>query len=286
MPQMTTELNGFVAWLRDNAAALVLVSVFLLLVYRGARPFIHRALLRVVAAQRLAAGDEPAHELEIARRVETIEDLLNKGVRLILLAGVVTLVLGVFDLWPLLAGLGLVIAAIAFAGQAVILDLIMGILILLEGQYFKGDLVAVNGIEGTVEEVGLRRTVIRDARGTLHSISNGLIRNSANFSRTFAVATVDIDGVADKDVDAVIDVFTAVGQELAADEELGPLLQDTPGYTSTIRLSSSGSTLRFAGRVRPEARARVEAEMRRRVAAGLAERGIQLIRSNPWQPPA
>ena len=286
MPQMTTELNGFVAWLRDNAAALVLVSVFLLLVYRGARPFIHRALLRVVAAQRLAAGDEPAHELEIARRVETIEDLLNKGVRLILLAGVVTLVLGVFDLWPLLAGLGLVIAAIAFAGQAVILDLIMGILILLEGQYFKGDLVAVNGIEGTVEEVGLRRTVIRDARGTLHSISNGLIRNSANFSRTFAVATVDIDGVADKDVDAVIDVFNAIGREMAADDELGPLLQDTPGYTSTIRLSSSGSTLRFAGRVRPEARARVEAEMRRRVAAGLAERGIQLIRSNPWQPPA
>jgi len=286
MPQMTTELNGFVAWLRDNAAALVLVSVFLLLVYRGARPFIHRALLRVVAAQRLAAGDEPAHELEIARRVETIEDLLNKGVRLILLAGVVTLVLGVFDLWPLLAGLGLVIAAIAFAGQAVILDLIMGILILLEGQYFKGDLVAVNGIEGTVEEVGLRRTVIRDARGTLHSISNGLIRNSANFSRTFAVATVDIDGVADKDVDAVIEVFNAIGREMAADDELGPLLQDTPGYTSTIRLSSSGSTLRFAGRVRPEARARVEAEMRRRVAAGLAERGIQLIRSNPWQPPA
>ena len=122
--------------------------------------------------------------------------------------------------------------------------------------------------------------------GTLHSISNGLIRSSSNFSRTFAVATVDIDGVADKDVDAVIEVFTAVGQELAADEELGPLLQDIPGYTSTIRLTSSGSTLRFAGRVRPEVRARVEAEMRRRVAAGLAARDIQLIRANPWQPPA
>jgi small conductance mechanosensitive channel len=286
MPDATTELNGFVTWLRDNAAALVLVSVFLLLVYRGARPLIHRVLLRVVATQRLAAGGEPAHELEIARRVETIEDLLSKGVRLILLAGVVTLVLGIFDLWPLLAGLGLIIAAIAFAGQAVILDLIMGILILLEGQYFKGDIVSVNMIEGTVEEVGIRRTVIRDARGTLHSISNGLIRSSSNFSRTFAIATVDIDGVADKDVDAVIEVFNAVGQEMAADEELGPLLQDAPAYSSTIRLSSSGSTLRFAGRVRPEVRARVEAEMRRRVAAGLAAGEIQLIRSGSWQPPA
>ena len=187
MPTLTPEVNSFVTWLRDNAAALILVSVFLLLVYRGARPLIHRVLLRVVAAQRLAAGDEPAHELEIARRVETIEDLLNKGVRLILVAGVVTLVLGIFDLWPLLAGLGLVIAAIAFAGQAVILDLIMGILILLEGQYFKGDIVSVNMIEGTVEEVGLRRTVIRDARGTLHSISNGLIRSSSDQEPTSAV---------------------------------------------------------------------------------------------------
>ncbi len=286
MPTMTPEVNSFVTWLRDNAAALILVSVFLLLVYRGARPLIHRVLLRVVAAQRLAAGDEPAHEIEIARRVETIEDLLNKGVRLILVAGVVTLVLGIFDLWPLLAGLGLVIAAIAFAGQAVILDLIMGILILVEGQYFKGDVVSVNMIEGTVEEVGLRRTVIRDARGTLHSISNGLIRSSSNLSRTYAIATVDIDGVADKDVEEVIEVFNAIGQEMAADAGLGPLLQDAPGYTSTIRLSSSGSTLRFAGRVRPEVRARVEAEMRRRVAAGLAERDIQLVRSGPWQPPA
>jgi small conductance mechanosensitive channel len=286
MPALAPDVNGFITWLRDNAVALALVSILLLLAYRGARPLIHRVLVRAVAAQRVATGGEPAYELEIARRVETIEDLLNKGLRLAVVAGIVALVLGIFDLWPLLAGLSLVLAAIAFAGQAVILDLIMGVLILIEGQYFKGDVVVVNGIEGTVEEVGLRRTVVRDVRGTLHSVSNGLIRSSANFSRTFAVATVDIDGVADKDVDAVIEVFTAVGKELAADEELGPLLEDAPGYTSTIRLSSSGSTLRFAGRVRPEVRARVEAEMRRRVAAGLAERDIQLIRSGPWQTPA
>jgi small conductance mechanosensitive channel len=286
MPEMSTELNGLVTWLRDHGIALAIVSILLLLVYRGAKPLIHRLLMRAVAAQRAAAGGEPAHEIEIERRAETIEDLANKVLRLAVLAGVVALLLGIFDLWPLLAGLGLVAAAIAFAGQAVILDLIMGILILMEGQYFKGDLVAINGIEGTVEEVGIRRTVIRDVRGTLHSISNGIVRSSSNFSRTYALAAVDIDGVADGDVEAVIGVLNAVGAELAADEEIGPLLQDTPGYTATIRLSAHGSTLRFAGRVRPEARARIEAEMRRRVAAALAAAGIQLIRATTWQPPA
>jgi small-conductance mechanosensitive channel len=283
MPNLTTDVSGFTTWLRDNALALAVISVLLLIAYRGARPFIHKMLLRAVAAQRVAVGGEPALELEITRRVETIEDLLNKALRLAVLAGLVALVLGIFDLWPLLAGLGIVFAAIAFAGQALILDLIMGTLILLEGQYYKGDIVSVNMIEGTVEEVGIRRTVVRDARGTLHSISNGLIRSSANFSRTYAVATVDIDGVADADVEAVIDVLDTAGRELAADEEIGPLLQDAPRYTSTIRLTANGSTLRFAGRVRPEVRARVEAEMRRRVAAGLAARGISLIRTGPWQ---
>lgn len=286
MPSLSTEMTGLIDWLRENAVAIAVVSILLLLAYRGAAPLIHRLLVRMVAAQRAAAGGEAAHEIEIERRAQTIEDLLNKGLRLLVVVGVVALVLGIFDLWPLLAGLGLVAAAIAFAGQAVILDLIMGILILLEGQYFKGDMIAVNGVEGTVEEVGIRRTVIRDVRGTLHSISNGLVRTSSNFSRTYALAAVDVDGVADRDVEAVIAVLNAVGAELAADEDIGPLLQDTPGYTSTVRLSANGSTLRFAGRVRPEARARTEAEMRRRVAAALAAAGIQLIRANPWQPPA
>jgi small conductance mechanosensitive channel len=162
----------------------------------------------------------------------------------------------------------------------------MGILILAEGQYFKGDVVAINGVEGTVEEVGIRKTMIRDARGTLHVISNGLVRQSANFTRTYAQATVDIDGVADRDVETVITILDEVGAAIVADPELGPALQDTPGYVSTVRLTANGATLRFGGRVRPEIRPRVEAEARRRIAAALAARGVHLVRSAEARPPA
>jgi small conductance mechanosensitive channel len=84
-------------------------------------------------------------------------------------AAAIAVVLAVFDLWSVLAGLGLVLAALTLAGQAIILDYLMGILILVEGQYFKGDVVQLGTIEGTVEEVGLRRTVVRDPSGTVHS---------------------------------------------------------------------------------------------------------------------
>jgi small-conductance mechanosensitive channel len=277
------DLTGITAWLSDNWPALVLISILLALAYRGARPLIHRALIRFITAQRVAAG-EPASEIETDRRVATIEDLLNRLLRLAVVGGLVALVLGLFDLWSLLAGLGLVLAALTFAGQAVVLDVIMGVLILLEGQYYKGDTISANMVEGVVEEVGIRRTLIRDSRGTLHSVSNGLIRSSSNFTRTYAAAMVDVDGVAERDVETVIAILDGIGEAIAADEELGPMLEATPAYAGTTRFSANGATLRLSGRVRPESRVRIETEMRRRVAAELAAGGIELIRPN-WQGP-
>jgi len=136
--------------------------------------------------------------------------------------------------------------------------------------------------EGKVEGVGLRRTVVRDVGGTVHSVSNGTIRVSSNRTRTYATATVDLDGIADRDVEAVIEILDAVGASLTEDDAFAPKLQDTPGYAGTIRLSSGGATLRLSGRVNPESRVEVEGEMRRRVAAAMAAKAIEPIRPGTY----
>ena len=284
MPLMSEQLTGLTTWLSSNALQLALIAVLLILAYRGLRPWIHRVLVRVMHARPLVSGNE-AEEAETDRRVATVEDLLDKLLRALLIAGLVAVFLGIFDLWSLVAGLGLVIAALTLAGQSIILDYLMGILILVEGQYFKGDTVNLGGVEGVVEEVGLRRTVIRDVRGTVHSISNGTIRQSANLTRTYSQAVVEIDGVSDRDVERVIEVLNEVGAAMAADPDLEGLFHDVPGYAGTTRLSSSGATLRMSARVRPEARPRLEQEMRRRVAAGLAAKGVELIRPGTYGAP-
>lgn len=276
---MTEALSGTTQWLSENALALLVVAALLLFLYRGLKPVVRRVLTRVITAQESLAGDDPAHKEEVARRVATIEDLITRLLKSAVTIAIVAVFLGVFNLWPALAGLGLVIAALTLAGQGIVLDYLMGILILLEGQYFKGDIVRINAVEGVVEEVGIRRTQVRDVQGTLHSISNGLIRESANRTRTYATATVDIDGVADRDVERVIEVLDAVGVDIATDPafEVDFGTNGPPSYAGTIRLSASGATLRLSGRVRPEARARIEAEMRRRVAGSLAANEIRLI---------
>jgi small-conductance mechanosensitive channel len=277
MPNLSTELGGLVDWLSANALPLFVGAVILLFLYRRLRPWIHRLLVGAMNAQRAAVGDDVAEQEELDRRVATIEELATKILKGAVVAGIVSLLLGFFNLWGALAGLGLVLAAITFAGQGIILDFLMGLLILVEGQYFKGDTVVIEGVQGIVEEVGLRRTTIRDARGTLHSISNGVIRQSANLTRTYAAATVEVDGVADADVETVIGVLDEVGRSLASDPQFEGILLDVPGYGGATRLTASGSTLRLRGRVRPDARIQVEAEMRRRIAGALAAAGVRLI---------
>jgi small conductance mechanosensitive channel len=278
VPDLTEGTDALIGWLSTNGVALAIVAIVLLLVYRWARPAIHRVLVNLMHAQAATLGEDAARKVEIDKRVTTLEDLLAKVLRATVVAALIVVVLGIFDLWSVLTGLGLALAAITLAGQAIVLDYLMGILILVEGQYFKGDIVRVGGIEGTVEEVGLRRTLIRDPRGTLHSVSNGEIRSSANRTRSYAMAAVQIDGIADGDVERAILVLDAVGQAMADDPDLGEFVLDVPGYTSTTNLSAAGATLLMTGRVQPEHRVQVEAEMRRRVAAGLSAAGIDPIR--------
>lgn len=286
MPDLTAQTTTLIEWLTANGLPLVVASVVLFLVYRWARPRLHDVLVEIAHRQSSTMGDE-FRRIEVEKRVSTLEDLLAKILRGAVGMTIVIVVLGLFDLWPIVTGLGVVAAAITLAGQSIVLDYLMGILILIEGQYFKGDIVRVGGIEGTVEEVGLRRTVIRDPRGTLHSVSNGEIRMSSNRTRSYAMASIQIEGIADGDVERVIAVLDAVGASVAADPALADAIIEAPGYTSTTSLTALGATLLMSGRVQPEQRVRVEAEMRRRVAAEMAVAGIVPIRpsTRPMPPP-
>jgi small conductance mechanosensitive channel len=271
------QTDQLIVWLQANWQAIVVVAIVVFVVWRFAGPFVHRALLRLLDARERAMPTGAPRE-ELGRRAATLEDLITRLIRLLLVLALVFLVFGVLNLWPLVAGMGLVLAAVTLAGQSVVLDYIMGSLIILEGQYFKGDTIRVGDIEGEVEEVGLRRTVVRDAQGTVHSISNGTIRVSSNLTRVFAVAVVDIEGVRNHDVEAVIALMDRVGRELSADPAWADLIVEAPRYRSTPAFTDLGVTLRMSTKVRTQARWSVPAELRRRIALALAAAEIRLNR--------
>ena len=273
VPATAPQADQLVGWLSASWVAIFVFALCLFLVWRYTRPYVHRAVVRILTAQERAMPTSSPDE-ELLKRAATLEDLANRLIRFLLVLAVLFVFLGVLNLWPAIAGLGLIIAALTVAGQSVILDYIMGMLILVEGQYFKGDTISVGGIEGLVEEVGIRRTVLRDTRGIVHSVSNGTIRVSSNLTRIFAVAMVDIEGVRNTDVEAVIAMMDQVGREIAEDPAWSELIVETPGYGSTPAFTDLGVTLRMTAKVRTQGRWTVPAELRRRMALALAAAGI------------
>ena len=79
------------------------------------------------------------------------------------------------------AGIGGI--AIALGAQTVIADFVKGVLIIFDDKLRVGEWVACSGVEGTVEEVNLRITKIRDYNGSLHIIPNSNITNVQNYNR-------------------------------------------------------------------------------------------------------
>ena len=84
----------------------------------------------------------------------------------------------VLELWgikigPIIAGLGLVGVAVALGAQDLFKNLISGILVLVEKRFKVGDWIIVeNIIEGIVERIGFRSTVVRKFDKSLAIIPN------------------------------------------------------------------------------------------------------------------
>ena len=87
------------------------------------------------------------------------------------------------DARTILATVGVGSLAISFAAQSIIKDFIMGILILIEGQYKPGDEITVKGLRGRVKTMGVRTTKLLDDKGNLHIINNSEITILTNHSK-------------------------------------------------------------------------------------------------------
>jgi len=281
--------EAIVSWLTAHLPGLLLGAIVLFVSFRLAKPAIHRVVVRLLHAQQSTVEGGGAPPAELSKRAATLEDLLAKLVRAVVVIAAFALILSVFELWPLLAGLGLIAAALTLAGQDIVLDYLMGFLILIEGQYYKGDWIAVRGplgaVEGEVEDIGMRRTTIRDATGTVHSVSNGLIRLSSNLTRIYSVASAEVTVLRPQELDRAIEVARGVAGELSNDPDWAEVVLDTPVTIAVIAMSMDGVTFRVARRVSPPGRLKVASELRRRLAFALSEAAIETRRWDPSDTP-
>ena len=115
--------------------------------------------------------------------IKNFEDKLSKPLVNWTLKGleIIIIVLGivaVLELWgikvgPVIAGLGLFGVAVALGAQDLFKNLISGIMILMEKRFTIGDVILVsNEVEGVVEQIGFRSTLVRRFDSTPVMIPN------------------------------------------------------------------------------------------------------------------
>ncbi|WP_373283208.1 mechanosensitive ion channel family protein [Nocardia vinacea] len=171
-------------------------------------------------------------------------------------------------------------AALGFGAQRIVQDILAGFFLITERQYGFGDVVriAVTGsaeqAEGTVEDVTLRITTLRNADGEVITVPNGQIVKVTNLSKDWARAAIDVPVAASVDITRINEILHEVGTKAYEDRRLKPLLLDEPTVMGVEDLTVDQMNIRMVARTLPGKQFEVGRELRVRVAAALRREGI------------
>ena len=262
-------------WFLEHGSSILIILVVGIGLWYAWKQFFPPLLRRAMAKPRRGEGREG-----MKRRTDTLQGVFMSLGKILIIILVVFMVLSEMNIniGPILAGLGIVGIAVGFGAQYLIRDLIAGVFILLENQYRVGDVAKVADVWGLVEEVNLRKTVLRDLDGAVHHVPNGEIRVATNYSKQFARVNLDIPVAYGTDLDRAISVINRVCQEMAAEEDWSKVIRSVPRVLRVNKLGDSGIDIKILGDVKPLEQWRVTGELRLRLKKAFDAEGIEI----PW----
>lgn len=262
-------------WLGQHGGKIALLVVLGLAIILGAT----LAIPKVIRAAVLRSREEQTEE-EINKRADTLSGVLTATVQIIVILVIAFMLLSELgiNITPILTGVGVVGIAIGFGAQSLVKDVIAGLFIIMENQYRKGDVVRIADIAGLVEDVNLRRTLLRDLDGIVHVVPNGEIRAASNFTKEWSRVNLNISVAYDTDLSRAISVINRVGEELAKDPQWAPFILKPPQVLRVDNLGDSGIEIKILGDTKPIKQWDVMGELRLRLKKVFDEEGIEI----PW----
>jgi small conductance mechanosensitive channel len=188
---MNPDLN---AWLADNQTAIrvsviIIAAVVARFVLKAAGS---RIIGQVVNGVKRAADitetkqirDTVHAQARVIQRTRTLGSVLGSLTNWVLGVVATILILGElgFEVTAIIAGAGILGAGLAVGAQDIVRDILNGAFMVFEDQIGVGDKVDLGEAVGTVEEVTIRVTKVRDDKGTLWFVRNGQIQRVASKS--------------------------------------------------------------------------------------------------------
>jgi len=235
-------------WLASHGVRILIILIVCAALYFALHRLVPPAL-RLTIPKRMAKKPEE----EVEQRIKTLSRVfMRTGVVLIIVAAAFMILAEIgINITPVVAGFGIAGIAIGFGAQSLVRDLIAGLLILIENQYSVGDVVKVADIAGIVEEINLRRTVLRDLDGIVHSVPNGEIRVASNFTQDWSRVNMNISVGYGEDLDHVTEVLNRIGKEMTEDPYWGELILGAPQVLRVDAFEDSGIAIKVLGVAEP-----------------------------------
>tara|TARA_B110000438_G_scaffold113466_1_gene111272 strand:- start:947 stop:2284 length:1338 start_codon:yes stop_codon:yes gene_type:complete len=260
-------------WFLSNGIVIILMILSIWVIIR----IISRTLPRIVKTFVMSRAEYGEHE-ETEKRANTLSKVFTGGTQIIVLIAGIFMILSKLEIpvGPVLAGFGVVGIAVGFGAQHLVRDIISGIFVIAENQYRTGDVVTIADRSGLVEDINLRRTILRDLEGTVHVVPNGEISVSSNRTKNYSRVVLDIGVAYKENLERVILILNQIGNELSADPVFGLNIIKSPQVLRIQSFDDSAITIRILGDCKPMRQWLIRSELIRRIKARFDLEGIEI----------
>ena len=222
------------------------------------------------------------------QRAATMGSILRSVSTIVIfgVAGLTVLARVGVPLAPLLASAGVGGVALGFGAQSLVKDFLSGIFMIMEDQYGVGDVIDTGQAIGTVEEVTLRVTRVRDGQGVVWYVRNGEILRIGNKSQGYATTFIDIPIGSDQSVETALQVLRSVVSGVNDESPWQEKLLDEPVVAGVESMSGGTVTLRIIATCVPNEQYAVAREIRERAKVSLDRAGVRGPQLPPYGSPA
>lgn len=264
--------NQILNWATTDGLKIILILIGAYIFHRIFKRLSEKLVKKFVVKR---AGEG---ELAEEKRENTLTKIIHGTVHVVLILIVILMILSEMgiDIGPLIAGAGIIGIAVGFGGQYLVRDIISGLFIILENQYRVGDVIEVAGISGGIEDITLRKTVLRDMDGIVHHIPNGEIKTVSNMTQGLSKINLDIGVGYDTDIELLKKVVNEIGEEMFNELSADEGLLETPTLLRVDDLGDSAVIVKIVGKVKPGTQWSLTGELRKRVLERFRKEGIEI----------
>ncbi len=256
-------------FLRHDAPKILAVIVIAFLLTRMLK-MISRRLASYSQSQGLPSGVR-------SQQMRTLSGIIySVGSTLIaFLAAMQVLQVLNINMGPLLASAGIAGLAVGFGAQTLVKDVINGFFILVENQFDVGDVIKITNVQGTVERMTLRCTILRDADGTVHTIPNSTITTVSNMTRDWTQIALHISVDYKEDSDRVVRLLKEIGTALRADDRFADSIVAEPDVPGIDKIGNNEVDYLMLVKTRPGAQWAISRELRLQIKNCFQKENIQ-----------